>query len=319
MYAKTACFRILLALAFLLATACTDAYAQWTWTPEVGRWINPRRQPRETAALQFQYAQQLLADGETEKAIDEYKKVLRYFPDSTYCDLAQYSIGRALDAQGDYEDAVEAYQKVIDEYPNTKLFDNVLEKQRSIADRFFQLGVERQEKFILIRGSNFEKAIDTYRKIIDNQPFTESAAEAQYRIGLSYFKMELYDEAGAEFQKLIDYYPTSDWTVEAAFGTASCRYCQALPHEYDQTAVEEAISKFRYFLRSFPDSSRADEAREKIRELQEIAAEHEFQVAMYYHQKMRYESARLYFDSIVREYPETKWAKKASEKLGEMP
>lgn len=303
----------------LLMLVSVSAHGAWTWTPEIGRWINPNRQPRETAALQFQYAEELLAQGETEKAVNEYKKVLRYFPESNYCDLSQYSIGRALEAQGDYEEAVEEYQKVIDDYPNTELFSRVLEKQRKVADHFFDLGIQREERFVLFRGSNFDKAIEMYRGIIKNQPFTELSAEAQYRIGLCYMKLELYDEAGVEFQKLIDYYPTSEWTAEAAFGTAECKYCQSLPSEYDKTAVEHAIGKFGYFLRAFPESMRADEARTKLQQLQEIAAEHEFRIAEYYHYNMRYESARLYFDSIVREYPETQWAEKARERLRQMP
>jgi outer membrane assembly lipoprotein YfiO len=312
-------FRILAAAFLFLALTCTTAYAQWTWTPEIGRWINPKRQPRETAALQFQYADELLADGDTEKAIREYEKVLRYFPASNYCDLAQYSIGRALEAQEDYEESVKAYQKVIDEYPNTKLFGNVLEKQRRIADRFFELGVERQERFTLLPDSNFDKAIKTYRQVIDNQPFTEFSAVAQYRIGLSYFKMELYDEAGAEFQKLLDFYPNSEWSAEAAFGTADSRCSLALPHEYDKTASEEAIAKFRSFTRSYPDSSKVEEAKEKIEKLREVAAEHEYRIGEYYHRNMKYRSARLYFDSIVRDYSETTWAEKAGERLGKMP
>jgi len=152
------------------------AHAAWTWTPQTGRWINPRRQPRETAALQFQYGEELLAGGEAEKAVEEYKKVLRYFPESNYCDLAQYSIGRALEAQGNYDEAVEAYQKVVDDYPNTQLFSHVLEKQRKIADRFFELGVQREERFVLLRGSNFDKAIETYRTVINNQPFGDLSA-----------------------------------------------------------------------------------------------------------------------------------------------
>lgn len=319
MHMRKRCLRVLAGVALILALASTGAHAAWTWTPEVGRWINLKRQPRETAALQFQHAEELLADGDTEKAISEYEKVLRYFPDSNYCDLAQYSIGRTLEAQGDYDEAVEAYQSVIEEYPNTKLFDNVLEKQRKIGDHFFQLGVERQERFMLFRGSNFDKAIETYRQVINNQPFTEFSAEAQYRIGLCYFNLELYDEASVEYQKLIDYYPSSPWTAEAAFGTASCKHCQALPLEYDKTAVDEAIGKFRYFLREFPKSSRADEASEKLQELRELAAGHDFNIAMYYHRYMKYDAARLYFDSIAREYPETQWAEKAREKLGGMP
>lgn len=319
MLKRTELVPIFAAAVLLLLLTCTSSFAAWTWTPETGRWINPRRQPKETAALQFQYAEDLLTDGETAKALAEYKKVLRYFPESNYCDLAQYSIGRALEVQEYYEEAVEAYQKVIDDYPNTRLFGHVLEKQRKIADRFFELGVEREERFVLIRGSNFDKAIETYRTVINNRPFTDFAAEAQYRIGLCYMKLDLYEEASVEFQKVIDYYPNSDWAAEAAFGSADCKFCEALPHEYDKTAVDDSISKFGYFLRRYPGSSRADEARKKLDELRELAAEHDYQIGMYYHHNMKYESARLYFNSIVREYPETQWATKARETLSEMP
>ncbi len=303
----------------MLGLTWGSAHAAWTWTPEVGRWINMKRQPRETPALQFQYAEELLAQGNTEKALDEYKKILRYFPESNYCELAQYSIARTLEAQENYKEAVEEYQKVIDDYPNSRLFNTVLEKQRKIADRYFDLGVEREERFILFRGSNFDKAIKIYRQVIGNQPFSELSAEAQYRIGLSYMKLQLYEEASAEFQRTIDSYPSSGWASEAAFGTAECKYNQMLPSEYDKTAVEDAISKFRYFLRSYPDSAHAEEARAKLTELQEIAAEHEFNIALYYHRNMRYESARMYFDAITRDYPETQWARRARETLEKMP
>lgn len=305
--------------ALLLALMCAGADAALIWTPQTGRWIDPKRQPKETPALQFQYAEELLANGDTEKAINEYKKVLRYFPESNYCDLSQYSIGRALEAQGSYEEAVEEYQKVIDDYPNTELFGHVLDKQRKIADHFFELGVQREERFTLFRGSNFDKAIETYRKVIDNQPFTELSAEAQYRIGLCYTKLELYDEASVEYQKVIDFYPASRWTMEAAYGCAECKFFQSLPCEYDKTAAEEAIEKFRYFLRAYPESARAEEARAKLEQLQETAAEHEYQIGMFYHHNMKYDSARLYFDSVVREYPETQCAGKARETLSTMP
>ncbi|MBI5117848.1 outer membrane protein assembly factor BamD [Candidatus Poribacteria bacterium] len=311
------CFLAVTALAVVLLGG--SAQAAWIWTPEAGRWFNPERQPKETAALQFQYAEELLAKGETEKAVDEYRKVLRYFPESNYCDLAQYSIGRALEAEGEYEDAVKEYQKVINEYPNTQLFSHVLEKQRKIGDHFFDLGVEREEKFILWRGSNFDKAIETYRQVIDNQPFTGFSAEAQYRIGMCYMKLELYDEASAEFQKVIDYYPASKWIAESAYGTAECKLAQTLPDVYDKTAVDEAIQKYRFFLKAYPESEHAEEARKKLGELRETAAEHEFRIGMYYHYNMKYDSARLYFDSIIGEYPETQCATKCRETLNKMP
>ena len=92
-----------------------------------------------------------------------------------------------------------------------------------------------------------------------------------------------------------------------------------LPSEYDKSAVDDALLKFRYFLRNYPGTARADEAREKVKELEELAAEHEYKVGMYYHRYMKYESARMYFDSITRDYPETQWAQKARETLEKMP
>jgi outer membrane assembly lipoprotein YfiO len=296
----------------------SSAEAAWTWTPQTGRWINPKRQPRETAALQFQHGEELLAQGDTEKAIDEYKKVHKYFPESNYCDLAQYSIGRALETQGEYEDAVEEYQKVIDDYPNSQLFGHVLEKQRKIADRFFDLGVQREEHFFLFRGGNFDKAIEIYKKVIDNQPFTDFSAEAQYRVGLCYMKLGLYEEASVEFQKVIDFYPASAWSIEAGFACADSQACQARPYEYDKTAVENAISKYEFFLKMYPESAQAEQARARLEELRETAAEHDFQIGMYYHQNLRYDSARLYFTSIIDQYPRTQWAEKARETLSAM-
>ncbi len=311
-------FRAILVGAIIAFFCVTTAEAAWVWTPQMGRWINPKRQPKETAALQFQYAEELLGKGDTEKAIDEYKKVLKYFPESNYCDLAQYSIGRALEANGDDEKAVDAYQKVIDEYPNSQLFGHVLEKQRKIADRFFELGVKNEEKFFLWRGSNFDKAIEIYRKVINNQPFTDFSAEAQYHIGLCYMKMELYDEASVEFQKVIDFYPASKWSVESAYACADSQACQALPFEYDKTAADKAISKFQYFLKTYPDSDKAEQARARLNELLEKAAEHDYQVAVYYRDNMNYNSARLYFQSVINQYPRTQWAEKAQETLTEM-
>lgn len=295
-----------------------SAEAAWIWTPQTGRWINPRRQPRESAALQFQSAEELLNKGETKKAIGEYQKVLKYFPDSNYCDLAQYSIGRALEAQEDYEDAVEAYQEVIEDYPNSQLFAHVLEKQRKIADHYYDLGVKREERFFLFRGGNFDKAIEIYRKVINNQPFTDFSADAQYRIGLCYTRLELYTEASAEFQKVIDFYSTSQWAGEAAFACAESEAKQALPCEYDKTAIEKAISKYNYFLKMYPDSSRAEEARARMNKLMETAAEHEFEIGMYYHQNLRFDSARLYLKSVIVQYPRTQWAEKAQETLNTM-
>ena len=46
-----------LAIALLLATGF--AQAQWTWTPQTGRFVNLKRMPKETPELQLEYARSL--------------------------------------------------------------------------------------------------------------------------------------------------------------------------------------------------------------------------------------------------------------------
>ena len=45
----------------------TSAQAQWTWTPETGRFINMGNLPKETPELQVEYGRSLLVGGELKK------------------------------------------------------------------------------------------------------------------------------------------------------------------------------------------------------------------------------------------------------------
>ena len=68
------------------------------------------------------YAQLMFAEctrrlGKVNAAIDEFRNVIDYFPDSIDAGAAQYSIGVALVQGGDAEKAVAAFEKVIGKWP----------------------------------------------------------------------------------------------------------------------------------------------------------------------------------------------------------
>lgn len=291
-----------------------SAGAVWVWTPETGRWINPKNQPKETAEAQLEYASQLRLAGDYEEATSEYRKFFRFFPDSDLCAQAQFQVGELYEAQGDYERASTEYQKVISNWPASDLFDKVMGKQYEIADRFYQKGT-RAEGFRFLRGRYVRRAMQTYQRVIENAPFGRAAARAQYRVAECYFASGRYLEATYEYQKVLDEYPSSDWAGQATYGLAMCYCKQALPAEYDQTIARKAVEQFRLFLRMHPGDPKADEAEARIAELREDMARQQLVIARFYERIEKRGAARLYYLSAVAKYPETEAAREATEQL----
>ena len=302
-------------IAVVLVAYAGAANAVWVWTPETGRWVNPKNQPKETPEAQLEYASQLRLAGDYEEALGEYEKFFKFYPDSDLCPEAQFQIGELYEARGDYERASKEYQKVVSNWRASDLFDKVLEKQYEIADRFYQEEMARTRRFRLFRGRYLRRAIRIYEQVIENAPFGPAAAQAQYRIAECYFASGHYLEATYEYQKVLDEYPSSEWAGQAMYGLAMCYYEQALPAEYDQTIARKSVEQFRLFAGLYPDDPKTQEATQKIADLLEEMARQQLVVAAYYEKIQRPDSARVYYRTVVAKYPGTQAADEAKEKL----
>ena len=307
--------------------AAAPAFAGWIWTPESGRWVNPGNQPKESASLQFQYAEELLEQKKYEEAVREFQRLHSHFPTSSYADLAQFSIGRAYQAAGEWDDAAKAYQKTIDDFPDTRLFDRVITKQYELASKYYERAVKREEEKGMMPNlgelfsdeNDFDRAIEVYQAVVNNQPFTEAAAEAQYRIGLCHVKKEEYPSAIEAYETVLDLYPGSPWAAEAAFGAAEAQFDQSRPAVYDQTAVQEATERFDLYLRRYDDEERRAQVEEMMHQLADHRAEHEFRIAEWYHRQHKFQSARLYYEQVLKAHPDTEWAERSSHQLTLLP
>ena len=312
---RTRELKALLVLVFVLMAYTSVAHAVWVWTPETGRWINPKNQPKETAEAQLDYAKQLRLAGDHREALREYERFFKFYPDSELSPEAQFQIGELYEARGDYERASKEYQKVVSNWRSSELFDKVVEKQYEIADRFYREEVKRLGRFRPFRGRYIRKAIRIYELVIENAPFGAPAAQAQYRIADCYFTLRQYLEATYEYQKVLDEYPASDWAGQAMHGLAMCYYKQALPAEYDQTIARKAIEQFRLFTGMYPDDPRTKEAAERIAELREEMARQQLVIARFYERVEKPDSARVYYRIVVAKYAGTRAANEAREKL----
>lgn len=322
-------FSYALSAAIVACVGASEAAAQWVWTPETGRFVNLDRLPKETAELQLEYARTLMIEGRYGDALDETGKFREFYEDAPEADENQFLRGEIKQAQGDYVDAAREFQLVVSNYPESDLYDDVIESQYTIADSLFDRGqanIERydesswiEKRFNWFHKRPMRRAIEVYNLVKANQPFTPEAAEAQYKIGLSYYELEEYIDSDIEYRLVLEQYPDSEWVDDASYGRIKTFEASALPPEYDQAPSQLAVDAIDDFRVSFPADARQAELDELRAEMLENIAEQKWQTAQFYADRHLFNATRVYLDVIVKEYPETQAAVKAREWLEAHP
>jgi len=311
-----------------------SAFSQWTWTPETGRFINMGNLPKETAELQVEYTRSLVVAGDFSVAMTETEKFTQFYGDTEYADDNQFLRGQILLEQDDYVKAAEEFQQLISVYPESPLYDEVIESQYTIGDSLYEKGLKRAgsdddekgwqplkslQKVNPFRHRPLKKAIDVYTMVINNQPFTAAAAEAQYKIGLCHFTREEYLEASFEFRRVMEDYRDSDWVRESTFYLTRSYEEAALDPDYDQAPSKLAIGAIEDFSRRYPDDERVAQRQEVSAEMNERIAEQRYRTARYYQKRRNMDSARIYYEITAHEFEGTAAAAKAAEWLAANP
>ncbi|KPK42430.1 MAG: hypothetical protein AMJ78_02480 [Omnitrophica WOR_2 bacterium SM23_29] len=291
-------------------------HAYWIWTPQTGRWINPRWAVKDTPQEQFDWAMKFYAAKDYKKAVGEFSKLVRYYPNSELAAEAQYYAGRSYEGLEEYEQAYSAYQKAIETYPFTKRIEEMIDREFEIGNKFYE--GERIKLWGIPTFPSVYKAIEIYQKVVDNAPYGKHADQAMYKIGECYKKAGDNQEARLAFQKLVDEYPESKLAEKAKFQVGLCASETSLKPTYDQSVTDEALKQIEDFAKRHPESQLTDEADKMRQSLRDKKAESNFSIAEFYRKQRHYEAASIYYKNIVENFPETTWAKKAQDRLKEM-
>jgi len=151
-----------------------------------------------------------------------------------------------------------------------------------------------------------EKARLYYRQVIDSFPKGFYAQRAKLAIADSY-----YDEgdegnmllAASEYREFVSLYPTSPSAPYAQYRIAMTFYEKTAKPGREQTKTVQAIAEFKKVLALFPLSDEAKQARDKIKECEDLYAEHLFSIAEFYYKTTAYGAAVSRLNEILTNYP----------------
>ena len=165
---------------------------------------------------------------------------------------------------------------------------------------------------------SLDKSIEIYQHIVDQAPYGDYGARAQFRLGECYRKEQRFEEASRAFQRVVSEFPNSSLVTDAKYNVAFCAYRLSLKPSYDQSATDEAIHWFEDFMETHPDSELIPEAKESLVKLQEYKAQGLERVAEFYEKQGKRASAALYYREIVQKHPNSPEAAKALSRLTEL-
>lgn len=138
------------------------------------------------------------------QAIATYKQILAEYPWYERNDQVLYQMARAYDELARPEEAMEVVERLIAEYPDSRYVDEV----------YFRRG---EYHFVRRQYLDAENAYQAVVRMGDRSPFYELSL---YKLGWSFYKQELYEEALHQYMALLDYKHASGYDFDAQVGEA---------------------------------------------------------------------------------------------------
>jgi outer membrane assembly lipoprotein YfiO len=226
----------------------------------------------------------------------------------------QYTRAKGYEAGGNFIGAANAYRELIEQYPDSKEVASALDGLYRTASRILEEGGKRR----LFGESNYSRARRFFKFLSERLPFGEKAARVEYKIGLSYFHDGDFPKARLHYRRVIENYPRSAHVEKALFGIATTYLIQSTAPPRDQTMARRAREEFKNFGRLFPDSPLQKDAKEKLNLLNKQLAEHLYRIGTFYMKQGEPAAAKIYYESILKDYPETPQAALARSRLNEL-
>ena len=127
------------------------------------------------------------------QAITEITKLIETYPDNDDIDKYQYKLARCYYSMRDFDQARLEYLILLDDSPRTRLRPQVYYE---IANTYFVEG-----------GGKLDKAIEYYRKLIDEYPSSELVMEAKFYSAAALEEKGELEEALKAYEELLPVYP----------------------------------------------------------------------------------------------------------------
>ncbi len=304
-------FLLLVSVLVFLPFSSSQAY--WVWSPEAGKFVNSEGAVQDAADEQYNSAMQFYREKNLNNAAEQLENLIKRQPNARIAAEAQYRLGTIYEEKEDYWKAFQTYKTLVQTYPQSDRLSEVIEREFRIGNLF--LSGKKGKLMGLEILSSLPRAVQVFKHIVEQAPFSDYGDKAQFHLGLAYKKWNHFDDALQAFQSVLDQYPQSPLAAEARFQLAETSFARSTVEFRDQRALDDASSQVDSFLTHYPDTTVSEKAAKLRQEIDEKNAEKNYRIGLYYEKQNYLESALIYYKDVASRYPHTQWGEKSSQKL----
>ncbi len=159
---------------------------------------------------------------------------------------------------------------------------------------------------VAMKKGKFDVARLDLQTLLNTYPESEYQMRAKLLVGDTWFKeggTAALTQAEAEYKDFITFFPNQPEAAEAQMKVADIYYDQMEKPDRDPKNAEQAEQEYRTMIQQFPDSTFVPRAKQRLREVQEVLAERQYQIGSFYasHENWAATIARL--QTVTDSYP----------------
>ena len=156
-----------------------------------------------------------------ERALNEFREFLNFFPTSPRADYAQYKLGmthfRQMRApqrdQTETREAIREFETFVARYPGSMLMSEAKARLRDARDRLSQSDYE--VGYFYYRQRWYPGAVDRFKALLKQDPDFTNRDAVYFYLGEALFRANQKAEALPYFERLVDEFQQSEYLVDA--------------------------------------------------------------------------------------------------------
>jgi outer membrane protein assembly factor BamD len=171
-----------------------------------------------------------------------------------------------------------------------------------------------------MKHNRFDVARMTLQTLINTYPDSEFIARAKLAVADSWYAeggTTAMQQAEIEYKDFRTFFPNMPEAAEAQLKVANIHYQEMEKADRDYTHAMRAEEEYRSLIQEYPDSKLVPQAKQRLREVQEVLAEREFGIGRFYYLRMAYPAAIARLKTLVERYPLYSGADQALYLLGQ--
>ena len=171
-----------------------------------------------------------------------------------------------------------------------------------------------------MKHNRFDVSRMTLQTLINTYPDSEYIARAKLAVADSWYAeggTTAMQQAEIEYKDFRTFFPNMPEAAEAQLKVANIHYQEMEKPDRDYTHAMRAEEEYRSLILEYPDSKLVPKAKQRLREVQEVLAQREFDIGRFYYLRLAYPAAIARLKTLVERYPLYSGADEALYLLGQ--